>query len=80
MIFKPGDRVLIRTWKKNPGFWDDDGTMFEMMGTTHTVDRKVSPDRYKLRGSPWTWRKEDFILLKEAKLEPNIAFQMKKRT
>jgi len=81
--FRPGDKVLIRTYKSNPTFWDDNGSMFELMGSTGTIEHRLNrlesgARNYKLIGLSWTWREQDLILIENAKPEPNIAFLIKR--
>lgn len=77
MGLNPGDKVLIRTYDKKPGLWDDSGEMFGLMGTVHIIER-LAGLYYKLSGVDWSWREEDLIPLEEGRVDPNTAFQIKR--
>ena len=81
---RKGDKVRIRSWAKNPGFWDNEGSMFAMRGQVHVVTSTVyNGERFRLdEPHGWTWRREDLTLIKRCdnpmRNDPNHAFKMKR--
>ncbi len=66
---KVGDRVLIKTFKKRPQHWAQDGGMDELMGRDAIISTiiKSKIDKIHVRiandDNYWYWKPDDFTLI-----------------
>ena len=75
-----GTVVRIRVYEKNPGFWDDDYHMYNMMGEEHVVSEYTGSDCYKLEDYNWSWRRTDLIVVNTLpNSDPNVLFKLRRK-